>query len=89
MWFVRNPQIRLHPRSPEDTHSAITPAALDLHPASPVRAHCLNTRALLVPLIPGDERGFLGVAFHPTFATSGLLQGDNSLHVQPLHQTLA
>jgi glucose/arabinose dehydrogenase len=38
----------------------------------------LNTRAFLVPLGafgPGtfDERGFLGVAFHPQYATNGLL----------------
>lgn len=33
----------------------------------------LNTRPLLVPLVPGDERGFLGVAFHPDYATNGLL----------------
>ena len=34
----------------------------------------LNTAPLLVPLIlEADERGFLGVAFHPTYATSGLV----------------
>lgn len=37
------------------------------------KALCLNTRPLLVPLIPGDERGFLGLAFHPTYAVTGLL----------------
>lgn len=39
---------------------------------------CLNTRPLLVPLgafgpDTYDERGFLGAAFHPRFATNGLL----------------
>ncbi|HEV3486397.1 MAG TPA: hypothetical protein VG106_13385, partial [Vicinamibacterales bacterium] len=39
---------------------------------------CLNTRPFLVPLGafgPGtfDERGFLGAAFHPQFATNGLV----------------
>jgi glucose/arabinose dehydrogenase len=34
----------------------------------------LDTRSLLVPLIlDADERGFLGVAFHPNFARNGLL----------------
>jgi glucose/arabinose dehydrogenase len=34
----------------------------------------LDTSSLLVPLIlDADERGFLGVAFHPDFATNGLL----------------
>jgi glucose/arabinose dehydrogenase len=34
----------------------------------------LDTAPLLVPLIlDADERGFLGVAFHPDFATNGLL----------------
>jgi glucose/arabinose dehydrogenase len=34
----------------------------------------LDTAPLLVPLIlDADERGFLGVAFHPTFATTGRL----------------
>ncbi len=34
----------------------------------------LDTRSLLVPLIlDADERGFLGAAFHPRFATNGLL----------------
>lgn len=34
----------------------------------------LNTAPLLVPLIlDADERGFLGVAFHPDFADNGLL----------------
>ena len=33
----------------------------------------LDTRSLLVPLFPGDERGFLGVAFHPDYATNGLV----------------
>lgn len=34
----------------------------------------LDTSSLLVPLIlAADERGFLGVAFHPDFASNGLL----------------
>ena len=33
----------------------------------------LDTSSLLVPLFPGDERGFLGVAFHPDYATNGLV----------------
>lgn len=34
----------------------------------------LDTAPLLVPLIPeGDERGFLGVAFHPDYESNGLL----------------
>lgn len=34
----------------------------------------LDTGSLLVPLIlDADERGFLGVAFHPDYATNGLL----------------
>src|SRR5919112_2308464 len=34
----------------------------------------LNTAPLLVPLIlDADERGFLGVAFHPDYATNGLV----------------
>lgn len=34
----------------------------------------LDTSSLLVPLIPdADERGFLGVAFHPDYASTGLL----------------
>lgn len=34
----------------------------------------LDTSSLLVPLIlEADERGFLGAAFHPQFATNGLL----------------
>jgi glucose/arabinose dehydrogenase len=37
------------------------------------KALCLNTRDLLVPLIPGDERGFLGAAFHPQFTQNRLL----------------
>ena len=37
------------------------------------KAIVLNTRPLLVPLIPGDERGFLGVAFDPAFGTTGRL----------------
>ncbi|WP_051479249.1 PQQ-dependent sugar dehydrogenase [Arthrobacter sp. H5] len=33
----------------------------------------LDTAPLLVPLLPeGDERGFLGVAFHPDFESNGL-----------------
>jgi hypothetical protein len=40
---------------------------------SGAKALCLNTRDLLVPLIPGDERGFLGAAFHPDFVTNKLL----------------
>jgi hypothetical protein len=62
------------------------------------KALCLNTRPLLVPLIPGDERGFLGVAFHPTFTTSGLLYTYTSEpiptnptgapNVQPNHQSV-
>lgn len=37
------------------------------------KALCMNTRDLLVPLFPGDERGFLGAAFHPQFQANGLL----------------
>jgi hypothetical protein len=40
---------------------------------SGAKALCLNTRDLLVPLVPGDERGFLGAAFHPQFLANGLL----------------
>jgi glucose/arabinose dehydrogenase len=37
------------------------------------KALCMNTRDLLVPLFPGDERGFLGLAFHPQFMANGLV----------------
>jgi glucose/arabinose dehydrogenase len=40
--------------------------------SSGAKALCMNTRDLLVPLFPGDERGFLGVAFHPQFQANGL-----------------
>ena len=40
---------------------------------SGAKALCMNTRELLVPLFPGDERGFLGAAFHPQFQANGLL----------------
>jgi glucose/arabinose dehydrogenase len=42
------------------------------------KAMCLNTRDLLVPLFPGDERGFLGAAFHPQFLANGLLYTSTS-----------
>jgi glucose/arabinose dehydrogenase len=45
--------------------------AVDLRTGA--KALCMNTRDLLVPLIPGDERGFLGAAFHPQFLANGLL----------------
>ena len=41
--------------------------------ATGAKALCMTTRDLLVPLIPGDERGFLGAAFHPNFQSNGLL----------------
>jgi glucose/arabinose dehydrogenase len=40
--------------------------------ASGAKRQVLNTASLLVPLIlDADERGFLGVAFHPDYATNG------------------
>ena len=58
----------------------------------------LNTRPLLVPLVPGDERGFLGVAFDPDFGTNGKLytytseripnNPDGSPAVQPNHRSV-
>ena len=37
------------------------------------RKNVLDTASLFVPLIPADERGFLGVAFHPGYAANGLV----------------
>ena len=45
--------------------------AVDLRTGA--KALCMNTRDLLVPLFPGDERGLLGVAFHPNFQANGLV----------------
>jgi glucose/arabinose dehydrogenase len=43
----------------------------------------LDTSSLLVPLIlDADERGFLGVAFHPDFARNGLLYTMTSERIQ-------
>ncbi len=44
----------------------------------------LSTADLLVPLIlEADERGFLGLAFHPDFATNGLLYTMTSEPIDP------
>ena len=42
--------------------------------ATGAKREVLNTASLLVPLIlDADERGFLGAAFHPDYATNGLV----------------
>ncbi|HET7398196.1 MAG TPA: PQQ-dependent sugar dehydrogenase [Intrasporangium sp.] len=45
-----------------------------VHTRTGAKRKVLDTASLLVPLIlAADERGFLGVAFHPSYATTGLL----------------
>ena len=45
-----------------------------IHTGTGAKNRVLDVRSLLVPLIlDADERGFLGAAFHPDFATNGLL----------------
>src|SRR6478609_8810890 len=64
--------------------------SLDVTAPAPVQPHTvLNVGALLVgPQSSTDERGFLGAAFSPDFATDGLLYTDTSEALSPADYNL-